>query len=315
MKSHHHSILALHSLLACTSVGNAQELVPNGSFEEVLICPDWQSQLDRTAFWFDPSEGGSPDYYHACGEPLYALPDNTVGFQESVDGQGYVGIFLWIANVLDEWREYIEVGLTSPLIPGQCYQFRMHANLADFSDKTTDDLGVFFSMDSVLSDDPYPPGMAPQLALAPGTFLDRESWTVLEGAYIANGGERFLMIGNFLWDAETSVQVSPGGTPNTGDFVYCLVDSVSLTPCGAIALGMEGPSDPIVLGAMPITDELHLVDAVRGAKFTVCDLAGRRISTGVITDGMIDARHWAIGTYVVEVATPARIQRATVMKR
>ncbi len=89
-----------------------QNLVPNGGFEEVLECPDFQSQLDRTAHWFDPSEMGTPDYYHACGDPWYSVPDNTVGFQEPVDGQAYVGMFLWI-YLLEDVRELIEVELLS----------------------------------------------------------------------------------------------------------------------------------------------------------------------------------------------------------
>ena len=88
------------AVLAMYGGAHAQQLVPNPGFEELLQCPDFQSQLDRTAHWFDPSAGGTPDYFHACGAPLYSVPDNAAGVQDPVSGQAYAGIFLWIQNVL-----------------------------------------------------------------------------------------------------------------------------------------------------------------------------------------------------------------------
>lgn len=46
------------------SVG-AQNLVPNGDFEDYTQCPDYVSQIDRAVGWFRPTEGTS-DYLHAC---------------------------------------------------------------------------------------------------------------------------------------------------------------------------------------------------------------------------------------------------------
>ena len=312
-----------HTVLVCCTVtvvslgAYAQEHVPNGGFEQITQCPDLQSQLDRTAFWFDPSEGGTPDLYHACGAPQYAVPDNAVGNQEVVSGEAYAGIFLWFANVLTDWREYLEVGLTAPLIPGQCYHFRMYANLGDFSGMTTDDLGVHFSVDSILSDDPYPPGMAPHIALGSGTFLEREQWTVLEGNYTASGGERFLTIGNFRWDGETSVMDVPGGPPNTGEFTYCLVDSVSLKPCGAIALGMENSAPDIVQGAMPFQERLDIrMDLVPGGTFRVYDALGRILCSGNAASASIDTASWPPGTFILELrSTQGRVWRRSVIKR
>lgn len=292
----------------------AQNLVPNAGFEEVLACPDFQSQLDHTTHWFDPSEGGTPDYYHACGDPWYAVPQNTVGFQEPVDGVAYAGIFLWIEDVLVDWREYLEVGLTVPLVPGQCYRFRMHANLGDFSGFTTDRLGVHFATDSILSADPFPPGMSPHIALAPGTFLDRTDWITLEGEYEAGGGERFLMIGNYYDNAGTTTQAVPGGPPNTGDFVYCYVDSVSLTPCGAIALDVSEAPPSFIQGAMPFTDVLHLRLPSGLEDFIVRDSTGRVLVSGRAVDVVLDSSQWPSGCYQVELKGSHGAYRTRVLK-
>lgn len=264
----------------------AQNLIPNPGFEEVLLCPDFQSQLDRTAFWFDPSEGGTPDFYHACAtDAWFSTPQSTVGFQEPADGQGYSGIFLWFGNVLNEWREFIEVELTEPLVADRCYHLTLHANLADYSGHTTDALGARFYPDSVLLTNPFPPGEAPHIELVEGSFLSREDWTILEGDYIAMGGERFVMIGNYRTDAETSTQALTGGPPNTGNFAYALIDAMSLVECTTLNVGDDVPANwrPFVhagsisfLGTPP-----------RGSRYRMLDSTGRVLGQGRITSNTI----------------------------
>ncbi|MBP6310680.1 MAG: hypothetical protein KA408_00305 [Flavobacteriales bacterium] len=292
-----------HVFLLWSAIAVAQNLVPNPSFEERLLCPDFQSQLDRTAFWFDPSEDGTPDYYHECNGGLYSVPNSTVGFQQSVQGKAYVGIFLWIENVLTDWREYIEVELMSELQAGECYRFHMYANLADFSGRTTDALGVHFYPDSVLRNDPYPPGEVPHLALSSGTYLDREEWTVLEGEYTAAGGERFLMIGNYEWNAQTSTEVVPGGPANTGNFVYCLVDSVTLTPC--VQTSIQDPflsdnEEPIIVN---VQDGRIVMHGSMGANavYSITDQMGKQVAQGACSDQFISTARFVPGIYFLEV--------------
>jgi len=301
------------SIIIANSALQAQNLVPNGGFEEVLECPDFQSQLDRTAHWFDPSAMGTPDYYHACGEPWYSVPDNTVGFQEPVDGQAYVGIFLWI-HLLEDMREMIEVELLNTLQAGQCYRFRMHANLGDFSQRTTDDLGVFFSDSAITTQTAEPPPVLPHIALAPGTYLNKSDWTVLEGEYVASGGERYLMIGNYLLDAQTTLVADTGGT---GNFVYCHIDSVSLTPCGAIALGVEEEDTSIVEGPIPFQDRLAIrMERAPGGTCRVTDMQGRLMWTGDATNAHVETSSWPVGPYAVEVRSrEGRVARCVVAKR
>lgn len=292
------------AVLAMYGGAHAQQLVPNPGFEELLQCPDFQSQLDRTAHWFDPSVGGTPDLFHACGEPLYSVPGNAVGVQDPVNGQAYAGIFLWIQNVLDEWREYLEVPLTAPLNAGTCYHFRMHANLGDFSGFTTDALGVHFAMDSVLTDDPFAPGLEPHISLAPGTFLDRNVWTVVEGEYTAAGGERFLLIGNLNNDAGTTVQPLPPGPPNTGDHIYAFIDSVTVTPCGGIALALPEATASSLRIPSPVPDVLQLPLSAADVRVRVFDSAGRTVHAGAAGEGTVHTAAWRPGVYVVELSGP-----------
>lgn len=275
-----HPCAALALLLGATI--HAQELVPNGGFEEMLQCPDFQGQLDRTAFWFDPGPA-TPDYFHACaGNGWFSTPQSLHGFQEPFEGQARAGEFIWIGYAAGaEQREYMEVELLEPLVKDRCYQLRLRVNLADFSGCTTDAFGARFYADSVLLPNLFPPGDPPHIALPAGTFLDRDEWTLFEGEYIASGGERFLMLGNFLFDAQTTTLPLTGGPANTGTWVYVFIDAVSLTPCGAMSSAESsstGAPRPVISdGALRWTGALE-----PGSRYRLRDTTGRLVAEGNI---------------------------------
>jgi hypothetical protein len=261
----------------CSSAVIGQQFIPNPGFEQVLSCPDFQSQLDRTTYWTSPSTQGTPDYYHSCAtNALYAVPQNTVGDQQPVDGDAYVGFFLMIDQlVMAEWREYIQTSLIAPLVAGRCYRFRLHAALTEFSLISTWSLGVRFNTGPYTLPDPFIPGDAAHITLAPGTFLDHENWTVLEGDYIASGGEDHLMIGNFLNDEDTPTQAISSAQLNAGPFVYVLVDGLSLSPCDAMT---ATTSQEQVEGVTLTADGLSLTGSRwRSARIRLFDVMGRTL--------------------------------------
>ncbi len=294
-------LVALVPLVSGTMLG--QNLVSNPGFEEVLQCPDFQSQLDRTAHWTSPSTQGSPDFYHVCAtNPLYATPGNTVGFQEPVDGVAYTGIFLLIAqSVMAEWREYIQAPLLEPLIQDHCYRLRLYANLTEFSLLSTNSLGVRFTVGPYDLADAFVPGDQPHLALPPGTFLDHENWTVLEGEYVAQGGEDHLMIGNYAPDASTATQPVSSSLSNAGPFVYVLIDLVSLEPC-KIVTGNGQHVDPIGPGYDLLGNTLELADARwAGGTCRLFDNVGRRVFESSPIAGSVHFPSHLAGIHVLEL--------------
>jgi hypothetical protein len=268
-------IILLVVLLVHTSSSWSQQLVPNAGFEELITCPDFQSQLDRTTHWTSPSVQGTPDYYHACASnPLYGVPQNTVGVQLPVEGDAYVGFFLFIAQpVMAEWREYIQVPLIAPLETGRCYRLRLHAALAEFSLLTTWSLGARFRNGAYALPDPFIPGDTAHITLPENAFLDHTEWTVLEGEYIAAGGEDHLMIGNFLDDEGTPTQSVSSTLLNAGPFIYVLVDAVSLVSCSA--LSTVGP-DAMPDGVSITREGLQVTTSVwKGGHVRIHDTMGR----------------------------------------
>lgn len=238
-------------------------LVPNGSFENYSTCPTGFGSICKTYPWFQPNDGanypcGSSDAFNICNGDI---PLNST-YQYPRTGNGYAGVYLfWDTTTAnkDKWREYLEVGLTSNLIAGKIYCIRLYTNKGNWSMWAIKNIQAVLSNDSLLYNDNnfnYVTGVTTILE-ASSIIFDTLNWVPLETTYIANGGERFLTIGNFSSGASTLYQqVLPySSVPNT--LGYYFFDDVSiyeqpevfagndtLLPLGdSVQLGLTGRPD------------------------------------------------------------------------
>ena len=204
----------------------AQNLIPNPSFETFSTCPVGFSQYTGyVSTWTNPSTA-SPDYYNACANPNPAgTPVNGFGYQPARTGNAYSGFYATAGT----YREFIQVQLTTPLTAGMVYRFNMYVNCHNRSKFVTDDLGAFFSASpptsagtGFLSGNPVP-----QVKNPTGFLLtDTLNWMLITGTFTAVGGERYVTIGHFLPDSLcTYVQVNYG---TQGSYYY--IDDASLIP-------------------------------------------------------------------------------------
>lgn len=193
-------------------------LVKNFSFEQYDTCPNYVSQLYYTKYWFNPS-WGTPDYYNVCETNNYAgVPKNLMGWQIARTGNAYAGFIA--AYPLEDIppnppvrREYVEIKLSDYLQAGQKYFVRFYVSLADSSNYAIDDIAMFFSSDTAISDTSYQLHYSPQITNPQGNFIvDKTNWALIAGEYIAVGGELFVTIGNFKDNINTdTLKVSGGG--------------------------------------------------------------------------------------------------------
>jgi hypothetical protein len=214
-----------------TSLLKAQtNLVPNPSFEEYSDCPVTTGQLDNAMGWLSPTNG-SPDYYNICStQPLVQIPVNQFGEQLAFSGQAYVGIGLYGSIYLNN-REYLQSQLIEELVQGNYYCVSFYLSLAGRRTFAfTDDIGVFLSDFQPMNyDGGFPPlplqNITPQIE-ANMLLNDTIYWIKISGLYKAVGGEKYLTIGNFKTDNETTLL--PTDYP-PGDFIYVYIDDVSVT--------------------------------------------------------------------------------------
>lgn len=287
---------------------DAQNLVPNGDFEQHSGCPTAFSQILLAVPWMNPSTNsdttGSPDYYNQCApNSTCNVPNNYLAYQPAHSGVAYSGFYLWQLN-LDSVREYIEAPLTSTLIANSCYHFEMYVNLADSCQYTVDNISVYFSDTAITGiNNYYPLPFNPQINNLAGSIFDTLSWMLVSGDYIAQGGENYLIIGNFNDDASTDTILvnSAVGEP----FVYVFIDDVSLIQIPPCNTGIKEENEITInnIYPNPFNDKLTFRNINNElSEIILYDIASRKIIQEKFTNSVsLNTEQLAKGLYLYEV--------------
>jgi hypothetical protein len=157
-------------------------------------------------------------------------------------------------------REYLIGQITTPLTEGKTYIFRMHVKLAKNSTHMVSNIGAYFTADRVnmsgASVLPYQPQVKNKLHAkdyvsnshikAPKDLI---TWSgdndlLIEGSFLAYGGEKYVVIGNF--DNEKNIESTSlfdYAKKQQKTWSYFLVDDVSLE---------EDPSVPLTQIKKPL---------------------------------------------------------------
>ena len=239
-------------LLICSlyliSNTQAQNLVPNPSFETITSCPHGDNYIYRAQPWFQPSywhgnviNSSSSDLYNACAGTAFTVgvPINGGGgFQYARTGVGYAGIFTH--SDTNNYREYIEVPLIDTLIANHsyCVEFYVSLNINNVFGMAISNIGAYFSFDSLLdaSNLHTIDYILPQVENQSGNILnDTLNWMMISGNYIAIGGEKYMTLGNFHLPINTNTQLfNPSATNSTTSYYF--IDDVSVVDCGGVGV-------------------------------------------------------------------------------
>jgi len=215
-------------LIFCFS-GKSQNLVPNGSFEEMRNCPIGfnQQQLTSIVSWGQVKDG-TPDYFNACSSKM-GVPENLFGTQEAQEGVAYAGLVTYSGNKRD-YREYLQAKLSAPLTSGSLYCIEVYVAPGAKSEFVTDGFGV--SLTPKASDDLGVLASSVVLNNPRLNFVDRyNEWVLLSTVFEAKGGENYITIGNFKKDREFSVlkRNTDQNQRSGNNWAYIFVDNVQLT--------------------------------------------------------------------------------------
>ncbi len=157
-----------------------KNLVPNGSFENYRR----KTNNVKQAIPWRPI--ASIDYYH---NPL----DNDTTLQKGAySGESYTGF-----RFQKRYKEFLQVKLAEPLHRGTVYEFSMHIRLAFWSNAVLRSFGVLFSKAGYAKQaDAVKANIIDSVAKKGGLFKAHE-WFTIRGFYKADGGEKYITIGNF----------------------------------------------------------------------------------------------------------------------
>ena len=239
--------LAMAATLAVTAT--AQNLVPNPSFEDTVLCDTYDPVRLQAPPWFNPNMA-TPDIYdndldRQCGvvwDP--ADPDvQAHGFQYARTGTRFAGAYHWYGANSSDTKEYFMVRLLQDLTEGMAYSVSLYYSRADGFELVTDRISVYFGPDSFYVHDYRTLHLQPQVDLMDpdhAYLMDAVNWTCLADTFVATGNERYMIIGSFLDSSQVNGTEAP-----TGSYYYCYYhyDDVSVAavdPSGIGEVQLEG---------------------------------------------------------------------------
>jgi OOP family OmpA-OmpF porin len=212
----------------------AQNLVPNHSFENWLTCPGSYSQAPgefQITDWYSANLG-TPDYFHACSTGQADVPYNWAGISEAYDGNGYIGIYTWMAA--KNYVEYLQCKLLQPLQKDSLYVVEFHYKLSSYSNYSINTMGL------ILTDSMFNTHTNEAITLTPTLSIRKDSaftpqtgrWELAQLEYKAKGNEKYLTIGNF-YDVKTKyykIKSRSVSEPMLAEAAYYYIDDVKVEP-------------------------------------------------------------------------------------
>lgn len=246
----------------------SQNLVPNPGFEEYIKCPG-SFMLNRNEFaihgWQSPTSG-TPDHFHSCSSGEADVPVNWAGNSNAHTGKGYAGIYAWTAG--RSYREYLQCELAEPLVAGEKYILEFYFKLANKSVYAINRMGMALSLTRINESRDDVLALNPILSVEKDTAMTAAtgSWEQARMEYVAKGGERYVLVGNFFGNAETRFTRLPfryGLNPMLNDKAYYYIDDVLVQHAGT-----EKPVDTLGITQLnPKVIELNRVYTLKDIKF------------------------------------------------
>lgn len=261
-------------------------MVPNGSFEENYQEPNSIGSIDYCKHWFNATLCDADYFSTISGSPSSDIPLNAWGYQNAYDGNHYAGIYIYhktISYALD----YAETKLTTPLLSKR-YCVSFYVSLADSaSGYTVNNIGACFSQDSVYNNDCIRlTQFNPQIINSSSNPLaNKLTWTKVSGTFLAQGGEQYLILGNFnLPENDDTAFVGSSGNNWNNYYGYIYIDSITVTLCDDVGIE-EKPIDKIDIYPNPTQDfvNVEISGNYKATQLNIYNLTGQLISQKQLT--------------------------------
>jgi hypothetical protein len=307
--------------LYCASKANAQNLVLNPSFEDTITCTGTYAMQCKYWYW---ATYGSPDYFSEqpdifCGTSY--VPQSGVGYQYARTGIAYVGLATLMQPLNPNYinrREYVGGELSDTLKQGHEYCVSFYVSVAEELKYVTDGIGLYLSVDSAVD---YTINtnlsFVPQIENPAGNIIyDTLNWVQISGTYIANGGEKYLTIGNFKDNANTMIDSINNSVPQSQYESYLFIDDVSVIDC---TVGIGEVNDNKDIGRLypnpahtVVYYEDNLNDIEKGI-IQLQDISGRNLKEYNLKSGVnritIPVSDLAKGMYMVKIKITNRDEK------
>ncbi len=226
-------LLLLLALWLPTLSINSQNIVNNPGFETYTSIPNNWNEINRATGWsncngnyINQGSWGSPDYLSLIGTGVAQLPCGYLTCSNPHTGNG-VGGFTTYNGYYANYGEYLRTYLTSPMIVGKIYNVSFYLTMGTNNQckYVTNNIGMAFSVDStwqVTGNNKLP--YVPQINV--NTVVDSTSWKKYSFTYTADSAYKYLTIGNFFSDGNTTLVVSNANS--SYPYTYYMVDDINV---------------------------------------------------------------------------------------
>lgn len=218
------SLLALCYLLFINTGLFGQNLVPNPSFEGYTSLPcGWLLYTNPNCMnlhnWTLPNFG-STDVFSTlvdstCYSSCFSNNMYSVGRQPPRTGDVMSAILTSggpLSNYSGDYREYLQVKLSSPMVVGEAYYAELYVSLGDDVTIASNNIGMCFLTDSIFENQVGVLDYIPQVNET-NVIYDTSNWVLVSGEFIATEPFEYLILGNFYdQDATNRVDLGYGGT-------------------------------------------------------------------------------------------------------
>jgi len=220
-------------------------LVANGDFE--LALPSASTHPNNAAVSWSGIDTTFPAYYYIN------WPTPPTGYQLARSGKAYIGTSFYSCNTCDRW--YPRNRLKNNLESSISYCARYFVVNTNNNRVAIDAYGLYSvdsSLDTITTYGKHLVYLNPQVQHPSGNIItDTLNWTAISGTFVAQGGEKYLVLGNFLSNAATNTLLI-----NTPTYVTMFndiyIDDVSLIELELLAFAGDDrslvPGDSTWLG-------------------------------------------------------------------
>ena len=247
MKNSQTKISALLFIVAGISApAISQNLVTNPAMEGKCVKAGY-AEIIKTQTWTN-ANGGTVDLFdrtkpEKC-HPVNGIPKNYMGTQAaSTPNTNYAGFTAfyddgsnrpWTDSTrfntdgYKRYTEYLQAELTEPMVAGKVYNISFKVSLAENSGRAASCIGALLTPAKVEQKSNTFLSQKPQF-ISHRVIKDSLNWVTMYGAYIAEGGEKFLTIGCFK-DEYFQLEKVVSPMENDSRKAYYYVSDVSVTP-------------------------------------------------------------------------------------
>jgi hypothetical protein len=222
-------------LIFISPFSQAQNLVPNPSFEDTINCPEFSGIISNANGW--TSFSLTPDYLNSCAPPpVLNVPYADLGYQYAHSGNAMAGIITYAlpsgsggANA----REHFGIQLQSPLVIGEKYFISFYVNYSGYGYPTfkriaCNKIGLKFTS-TLVSDSLNPPPLSNWAHLSLDSIItDTLQWVRVSGSIIADSSYTHVIIGNFF-DSVLTDTIDLGGMSFAAAGSYHYVDDICVS--------------------------------------------------------------------------------------